>query len=118
MDSETFRLMYECSMTERTKGYGNTPVPIGDKLFFDCKSETGVGNSLRSFFHKALDEWLNSVSTNPDQFGSRMKCGFAIEYRGTDDSWMTIEEEQAVTAKETVRQRLSEIVSIANGGAM
>lgn len=42
-----------------------------------------------------------------------MRAAFEVEFRGDTDDWNTIEEMEALKARETIRMRLSEIANLA-----
>lgn len=108
---DSFSLRWESSHTGQAPGY-DIPVPLMGEMLFDIKKESGVSEPIRVFFHKQLDLWLDEISKNPDQFGSRMRAAFEVEFRGDTDDWKTVEEMEALKARETIRMRLCEIESI------
>ena len=110
--SDMFNLRWESTNTGKVDGY-DTPVPLIGEMFFEVKKESGIPDKLREFFHQQLDLWLNEISQNPDQFGSRMRAAFEVEFRGDTDDWRTVEETEALKARETIRMRLSEIANLA-----
>ena len=111
-----FRLLYRSYCMANVEGHA-LPVPIADQIFFECPKEIGVGPGLRKFLHDSLDEWLDGITKDPEQSGSRMQCGFSVEYRGDTTDWMTVEEQEAMKAKETIKLRLSEILKLADTSA-
>ena len=109
--SQNFNLRWCQTNTEPMPGF-ESAVPVMGEMLFEISKTKGVDPKLRKFFHDQLDLWINAINKNPDQFGSKLRAAFEVEFRGDTDDWRTVEETQAITAKETIRLRLQEIIRL------
>lgn len=111
--SDKYSLRLCVTNTGHSAGY-DLPVPLGSEIILDQKKGESFSSSGRKMMHQALDNWITSIHQNPEQYGSHMRAAFELEYRGDSEDWMTMEEKVSITAKETIRMRLAEIMKIAN----
>lgn len=78
------------------------PVPLLSEMLFEFQKSKGIDDKTRQSIHKWLDNWLDNICRDNDQFGSRRRCAFELEYRGDSDGWKTNEEVVSINTKKSI----------------